>query len=235
MGVDSGGLTVGQQAAASSASVVLASDQAPVGVTLGAETSKVIGTVNVAASQTIGISAGSAVIGHVINDASSAVIGHVIVDTAPSTAVTNAGTFAVQLAANQSVNIAQVNGGTTVASVTGVQNVAPIKRTGATGLAENYYSAHITTKTTTTPTSSTAYLSTAVISCSAAGTAWTLVVKDKSGTPLILIPSFTLTVPTTGLPIILQFEEPILMTGGIDIVTAGTTAGTLDVFMTYWQ
>ena len=40
--------------------------------------------------------AGSNVIGHVINDASSAVIGHVIVDTAPSTAVTNAGTFAVQ-------------------------------------------------------------------------------------------------------------------------------------------
>jgi hypothetical protein len=42
--------------------------------------------------------AGTAVIGHVINDAGSAVIGHVIVDTAPSTAVTNAGTFATQAA-----------------------------------------------------------------------------------------------------------------------------------------
>jgi hypothetical protein len=42
------------------------------------------------------LTAGTAVIGHVIVDASSAVIGHVIVDTAPSTAVTNAGTFATQ-------------------------------------------------------------------------------------------------------------------------------------------
>lgn len=52
--------------------------------TLSAETTKVIGTVNISASQTVGLVAGSAV------------IGHVIVDTAPSTAVTNAGTFAVQ-------------------------------------------------------------------------------------------------------------------------------------------
>lgn len=56
--------------------------------TLAAETTKVIGTVNVAASQTIGLASGSAVVGHVINDASSAVIGHVVVDTAPTTAVT---------------------------------------------------------------------------------------------------------------------------------------------------
>lgn len=50
-----------------------------VNATLAAETTKVIGTVNIAASQTVGIAAGSAV------------IGHVIVDTAPTTAVTNAG------------------------------------------------------------------------------------------------------------------------------------------------
>lgn len=64
--------------------------------TLSAETTKIIGTVNIASAQTVGLVAGSAVVGHVINDASSAVIGHVIVDTAPSTAVTNAGTFATQ-------------------------------------------------------------------------------------------------------------------------------------------
>lgn len=123
--------------------------------TLSAETTKVIGTVNVAASQAIGLAAGSAVIGHVINDASSAVIGHVIVDTAPTTAVT--GTFfqatqpvsiatapvlvagsaiigkvgidqttpgttnLVALAANQTVNVAQING------------VTPLMGNGVTG------------------------------------------------------------------------------------------------------
>lgn len=47
--------------------------------TLAAETTKVIGTVNIAASQTIGIAAGSAVIGHVIIDSGSttAVTGNV--------------------------------------------------------------------------------------------------------------------------------------------------------------
>ncbi len=244
--------------------------------------------------------AGSAVIGHVINDASSAVIGHVISDSGsttavtgnvastvadgadvtlgakadakstatdttavsvmsvlkqisassqapPSSAVTNAGTFAVQatlqastgvdigkLTANQSVNTAQVNGGTTVASVTGVQDVMPRKRTGATGLSPNYYATRITSKATTTPTAATAYVSVITFACSAAGTAWTFVVQNKEATPKILVPSITLTVPTTG-AVIMQFNEPVLMTSGIDIVTGGTTAGTVDVFITYWQ
>lgn len=78
--------------------VTIASDQAsiPVAATLSAETTKVIGTVNISASQTVGISAGSAVIGHVINDASSAVIGHVITDSGSTTAVT--GNVAVTIA-----------------------------------------------------------------------------------------------------------------------------------------
>lgn len=158
-----------------------------------------------------------------------------ITDNSGSITVDNAGTFAVQLAANQSVNTAQVNGNTTVASVTGVQDVMPRKRTGATGLSPNYSSSHITAKTTTTPTSATAYVSAIVIACSGAGTAWTMIIRDKQGTPAILVPSFTLTVPSTGSPIILQFAEPIIMTSGIDIVTGGTTAGTVDVFITYWQ
>lgn len=56
--------------------------------TLSAETTKVIGTINISASQTVGLVAGSAVIGHVINDASSAVIGHVIHDSGSTTVVT---------------------------------------------------------------------------------------------------------------------------------------------------
>lgn len=79
-----------------------------VAATLSAETTKVIGTVNISAAQTIAatqsgtwtLGAGSAVIGHVINDAGSAVIGHVIVDsgsitTGASTPETRSDTFTV--------------------------------------------------------------------------------------------------------------------------------------------
>lgn len=154
--------------------------------------------------------------------------------TGQVTLATGANTIGA-LTANQSVNNAQTNGATTVTSVTGVQDVMPRKRTGSTGLSPNYSASRITSKTTTTVTASTAYVSAIAIACSAAGTSWTLVIQNKEGTPKILVPSFTLTVPTTGLPVILQFAEPILMTSGIDIVTGGTTAGTVDVFVTYWQ
>ncbi len=242
--------------------------------TLAAETTKVIGTVNIAASQTVGLVAGTAVIGKVSIDqttpgttnlvalaanqsVNNAQVNGVTVSTGNGLAGTgvqrvaissdntafpvnatlqsNTGVDIGKLTANQSVNNAQVNGGTIVASVTGVQDVMPRKRTGATGLAPNYAANHITAKTTTTPTAATAYVSAIAIACSAAGTAWTMVIQNKEGTPKILVPSFTLTVPTTGLPVILQFAEPILMTSGIDIVTGGTTAGTVDVFITYWQ
>jgi hypothetical protein len=49
-----------------------------------------LGTPMQATGGTVGLVAGSAVIGHVINDASSAVIGHVIADTGSTTAVTQA-------------------------------------------------------------------------------------------------------------------------------------------------
>lgn len=60
---------------------------------------------NTAFSVNATLSAGSAVIGHVINDAGSAIIGKVGIDqTTPGT------TNLVALAANQSVNVAQING-----------------------------------------------------------------------------------------------------------------------------
>jgi len=70
--------------------VTIASDNTAfaVNATLSAETTKVIGTVNIAASQTIGLSAGVAEIGKLA--AGVAVIG--------------------ALVANQSVNVAQING-----------------------------------------------------------------------------------------------------------------------------
>jgi hypothetical protein len=44
--------------------------------------------------------------------------------------------------------------------------------------------------------------------------------------PFIWIPDFTLSVPVDGYPnVIGKFDLPLPMNGGIDIVTAGTTAG----------
>ncbi len=115
------------------------------------------------------------------------------------------------------------------------QTSVPINITLKNGLSCIYVASHIISNTTTTIVASTAYLSTLVISCSNIGTLWTIVIQNKEGTPKILIPNFILTIPTTGLPIILQFAEPILMTDGIDIITTGSLAGVVDVFATYWQ
>ena len=66
-------------------------------------------TVNVNSGQTIGLAAGAAVIGHVINDASSAVIGHVINDSGSTTAVTGtvttSGTATVNINSGQNVGL----------------------------------------------------------------------------------------------------------------------------------
>ncbi|HEX3108112.1 MAG TPA: hypothetical protein VHU41_03380 [Thermoanaerobaculia bacterium] len=105
------------------------------------------------------------------------------------------------------------------------------KRTGTTLLAPNYYAAHITTKTTTTPTASTAYISSITICVSGAGTSWSISVQNKEATPKIYYTVSSVALGTTTF----NFTEPILATSGIDIVTAGTTAGTMDVFITYWQ
>lgn len=91
--------------------------------TLSAETTKVIGTVNIAASQTVGLVAGSAVVGKVSID-----------QTTPGT------TNLVALAANQSVNVAQMNGVATSmgvgASGTGTQRVVIANDAGKTLLSK---------------------------------------------------------------------------------------------------
>jgi len=178
--------------------------------------------------------AGGSNVFHVDDNASTISIddgaGSITVDG--TVAATQSGSWT--LAANQSVNNAQIGGNAIVASVTGVQDVMPRKRTGSTGLAPNYAANRITSKTTTTITSATAYVQCIVLAVSAAGTSWTIVIQNKEATPKILVPSITASVPTTG-PLIWQFAEPILMTSGIDVVTGGTTAGTLDIYFTYWQ
>jgi len=86
----------------------------------------------------------------------------------------------------------------------------------------------INTKTTTQAVTESCLLLQVVIGCADAGTAWTLKIQDGSSpNPFVVVPAFTLAVPTAdGKPIQLNFDYPLPMTGGIDIITAGTTAGT---------
>ncbi len=105
------------------------------------------------------------------------------------------------------------------------------KLASTTKLGVNYSASHITTNTTTTPTSSTAYISAIVVTCTAAGTTETIVIKNKEGTAKTIYQSPTLTAGT----VTFSFSEPIIATSGIDIVTAGSAAATVDVFVTYWQ
>lgn len=96
------------------------------------------------------------------------------------------------------------------------------------------YSAQISTNTTTTPTSATAYISSIVVSVTTAGTTSTLTIKDKQGTPLTivnLLPTAALSAGDT----VFNFQTPIKMTSGIDIVTAGAAAATQSIFINYYQ
>lgn len=91
------------------------------------------------------------------------------------------------------------------------------------------YKNRITGNSTTTVLSATCLISQIVISCAVSGTTWTIKIQDKSTSPFVLVPPFTLSVPTDGYPnVIINFEQPIRMDDGVDIVTA-TGAGTREV------
>jgi hypothetical protein len=153
----------------------------------------------------------------------------------------------VRLVAGQSVNASitnsptvTVSGTATVGGSTGtlVQNAAGLLAiltnsehpsvSSAVG-----FSAHITTNATTNVLAATAYLSSIAISVVAGGTGSTVTVQDKSGTPLKLVNAFPTTAVTTS-PTNLTFgDQGIVMTGGMDIVTAGAAAATIDIWVTY--
>jgi hypothetical protein len=104
-------------------------------------------------------------------------------------------------------------------------------RAGATNLTSNFYSGHITTAATTSVTSTTCYVSTVVISCTNAGTGFTITVRSKEGTPTVLY-SGTLALGTIT-PI--SVALPGVVSGsGLEIVTAGTP-GVVDVKINYAQ
>ncbi len=96
------------------------------------------------------------------------------------------------------------------------------------------YQARITTNTTTTPTAATAYISSITITSEVAGTTSTITIQDKQGTPRILVNGFA-TAALTTTPTVINFQTPILMTSGIDIITAGAVAATVDVWINYFQ
>ena len=88
---------------------------------------------------------------------------------------------------------------------------------------------HITTKTTTNVTTATVVLHTLSVNVSGAGTTWSLTVQTQDGTPTILYTVASVAVGTT-----VVFALPVGITvKGLDIVTGGTTAGTMDVEYAY--
>lgn len=98
----------------------------------------------------------------------------------------------------------------------------------------NQYSVHLTSNATTTPTSTTSYISSIVISAEVGGTTSTATIQDKQSTPLKLVNGLTTVAATTG-PTTYNFQTPIKMVGGIDIITAGAVAATIDVWINYYQ
>jgi len=92
-----------------------------------------------------------------------------------------------------------------------------------------------TPNTTTTPTSSTAYVSSIVVCVETAGTTSTLDIRDKSGTPIYLVRTLSTAALLGNGEITYNFQTPIKMTAGIDIITAGAAAATVNVFVNYFQ
>lgn len=103
------------------------------------------------------------------------------------------------------------------------------------GTALNTYSVQISTSTTTTPTASTCYISSIVIVTVTGVAATTLTIQDKSGTPLILVDGLATTNTLAGAPVPINFQTPIKMVSGIDIVTAGVSPATNNVWIDYYQ
>lgn len=129
-----------------------------------------------------------------------------------------------------SVYLSGTAGTIRVGDIPGILNVGlmPI------GSKLNLYSARLTTNATTTVTNATAYITSLAIVTDAAGTGSTVTIQDKSGTPLKLIDGLITTVLTTT-PVNDSYQTPLLMTGGIDIVTAGAVAAAINVWINYYQ
>jgi hypothetical protein len=70
-----------------------------------------------------------------------------------------------------------------------------------------------------------------VISIASAGTTWKLKIQDKGSPATVLVPETTLAAPTTPTAIIIKFDYPLPMQGGIDIITSSGTPGEVGVWI----
>ena len=64
-----------------------------------------------------------------------------------------------------------------------------------------------------------------------AGSAWTITIRSKEATPKILYTATAVVGSFTPVDV----QVPIGVTSGIDIITAGTTPGVADIWITYQQ
>ena len=118
---------------------------------------------------------------------------------------------------------------------TNTQDSLPINnQSGIQNVQLNTFSANITTNATTTVTAVTAYVTSIVISTIVAGTASTIIVQDLSGTPLKMLNGLVSAALSTT-PTIISLVSPAKMIGGINIVTSGTVAATINVWVNYYQ
>ena len=93
------------------------------------------------------------------------------------------------------------------------------------------YKARVSTNTTTTPIASTVRLRQITINVTGAPSAWVVTIQDKGATPFVVF-SQTFNAATTA-PIVVNLGDGITMTGGIDIITSGTTPGVANVALNY--
>jgi hypothetical protein len=98
----------------------------------------------------------------------------------------------------------------------------------------------ITSKVTTTFLSVPCIIVQLVIAVASEGTAFTFSLQDKGSPAKVLIPTYTVELAPSAVqkpsnPRILTFQYPVYMEGGIDIITAGTTAGEISVWIEYLQ
>ena len=91
---------------------------------------------------------------------------------------------------------------------------------------------HITNKATLQIETTNAELSSIYLCCSNAGTAWSFAIQDGSVGPKIILDLPTLTAFSNA---IYEFKDRVRMESGINIVTGGTTAGVIDVWVTWFS
>lgn len=90
---------------------------------------------------------------------------------------------------------------------------------------ESWKTVRITDKATHTVLSESCVVGFVVITVADEGSNWTLLIRDKASTPLALA-FLELALSSDGLPVIINLKDfPVPMTDGIEVVTAGTTAG----------